>query len=194
MKILEIPQGSQSWLQWRKTIISATDSGSILNVNPYCDAMELRLRKLGYIPEKEITPAMLRGIEMEPLARDFFHRNNLDLHFTPAVIESSEYSFLGASLDGITVDNKSIIEIKCGEKSFEEASNNIIPNFYMSQMQHALIVTRSEICYYFAFNGKNGITIEVLPDPDFEEHYVPLAEQFWMDLIFKEPEIFKEKS
>lgn len=193
MKRLDFIQGSCEWLAWRRTTITATDAGVIMDCNPYCDAMELRLRKLGLIPEKECSAAMTRGQEMEPIARDHYHKNNLDQIFTPAVVESSEYPFLGASLDGITDDEKSILEIKCGEKSYKMAENGEIPEYYKCQIYHQLICTRAEICYYFCFNGKDGITIEVLPAPDFESHYIPLAEKFWMDLIFKEPEIFKER-
>lgn len=153
--------------------------------------MELRLRKLGLIPEKEFTEAMRRGQQMEPFARDNFIKL-LKINMIPCCAESTDYPFLGASLDGISEDGKTILEIKCGEKSFGQAVNGEIPEYYFAQMQHQLIVTRAEMCYYMCFDGRSSITIEVLPDADFEAHYIPIAEQFWMDLIFKEPEIFKE--
>ncbi len=193
MKIINLEQGTDEWLQWRRSILTASDASSILDVNPYCDAMELRLRKLGFIPDNECTPAMKRGQEMEPIARDHYHSINKHQNFTPAVVESSEFPFLGASLDGITDDGKCILEIKCGEKSYKMAENVEIPDYYMSQIQHQLICTRAEICYYFCFNGEKGITMEVLPSADFEAHYLPLAEKFWMELIFKPPEIFIKK-
>jgi len=193
MKRISLLQNSDEWLLWRKSIITASDASSILDVNPYCDAMECRLRKLGLLPENECSFAMKRGQDMEPLAREHYHKINLDQIFIPAVVESSEYPFLGASLDGITDDGKCILEIKCGEKSYKMAENVVIPPYYFSQVQHQLICTRAEICYYYCFNGTNGITIEVLPNADFEAHYIALAEKFWMDLIFKPPEIFIEK-
>jgi putative phage-type endonuclease len=156
--------------------------------------MELRLRKLGLLPDKCSSDAMTRGQTMEPIARDHFHKIYNNLIFTPAVVESSEFLFLGASLDGITDDGKAILEIKCGVKSHEMAKNGEIPEYYLCQIQHQLICTRAEKCFYFSYQSEQDfVMIEVLPEKDFEEHYVPLAEMFWMDLIFKKPEIFIEK-
>lgn len=194
MKRLSCEQGSLEWLQWRRVIISASDASSIMNCNPYCDRMELRLRKLGFLPDKSNSDAMMRGQLMEPIARDHFHKIYNNLIFTPAVVESSEFLFLGASLDGITDDGKAILEIKCGVKSHEMAKKGEIPEYYKCQILHQLICTRAEKCFYFSYQSvDDNVMIEVLPEKDFEEHYVPLAEMFWMDLIFKKPEILIEK-
>lgn len=212
MKIIDLIQGSFLWLEWRKSILTASDASCIMDCNPYCDAVELRLRKLGLLPDIECTEAMRRGHDMEPIARDCFHKLNSNIKFTPAVVESSEYPFLGASLDGLCQQydkltafeiggvntfkrHDYILEIKCGVKSHEMAKDGKIPNYYFTQIQHQLICTRAEKCFYFSYQSDDDhVTIEVFPDADFEAHYVPIAEQFWMDLLFKNPEIFKEKT
>lgn len=184
MKILEWEQGSEDWLQWRRSVVTATDSATITGVNPYCDITELRLRKLGLIPEKEVSYAMQRGKDLEEQARDLF-MFDMDMKLTPMVVESSTHPFLGASLDGITKDHRYIIEIKCpGKKGMQIAKNGEILPYYLAQMRHQLLVTGAEMCYYFCYDGKQGHTIEVYPDKKWEKEYLPKAEEFWMSLIF----------
>ncbi len=185
MKILKMDQDTPQWLQWRKSVVTATDAATIMGVNPYCKIEKLRLKKLGLLPEEEVNQFMQRGKDLEGEARDCFHNNNLDLHFDSMVVESSEHPFLGASLDGITKDRKSLLEIKCPmKKSMDEARAGIVKPLYMAQIYHQLLVTRAEICYYYCYDGEKGHTIEILPDEDWQKEYLPKAEEFWMSLIF----------
>jgi len=185
MKVISVEQGSDIWLQWRRSVITATDSSVIMGVNPYTDLTELRLRKLGLIPETPCSPAMQRGKDMESSARESFHKDNPDINFTPMVVESSEYPFLGASLDGITKSGNHIIEIKCpGKKNMQIARNGEVLPYYLAQIQHQLLCTGATTCYYYCYDGKEGHTIEVYPDMDWQKEYLPKAEEFWMSLIF----------
>ena len=128
---------------------------------------------------------MQRGKDLEEQARESFHVENPGLNFTPCVVESSEYPFLGASLDGITDRGLFILEIKCpGKKGMQIAKNGEILPYYETQMRHQLIVTGAEMCYYYCYDGKEGHTIEVYPDKAWEKEYLPKAEEFWMSLIF----------
>lgn len=184
MKLLDLDQGSLSWLQWRRSVITATDASVIMEVNPYCNITELRLRKLGLIPEIATNFVMQRGKDLEEPARLKFNFEN-DLNLSPAVVECSKHPFLGASLDGISKDGRYILEIKCpGKKGMQIAKNGEILPYYLTQMLHQLLVTGAEMCYYYCYDGQDGHTIEVYPDKKWEEEYLPKAEEFWMSLIF----------
>ncbi len=186
MKIIDVKQGSPEWLAWRKTVITATDCSCIMGTNPWCSEYQCWQRKLGLIPEQASNEAMERGKCLEPEARaQFIERYGIDI--VPIVVESTEYDFLGASLDGISELGNAILEIKCGgSKLHQMAANGEIPPYYMDQMQHQLIVTGAYKCFYYSYDGKNGICIEVLPDPEFKSRYLTRAREFWRCVAFNE--------
>jgi hypothetical protein len=104
----------------------------------------------------------------------------------PMVVESTEFDFLGASLDGFA-DN-CILEIKCGgAKLHTMAEKGIIPPYYMDQMQHQMLVAQASACFYYSYNGKDGISIEVRQDPKFREEFIPKARAFWKCVALNEP-------
>jgi len=185
MKKINLEQGTEPWLAWRKTVITATDAPAILGSSPWTSAYKCWQKKLGLIDEQKSTEAMERGKTMEPEARaHFIERYGIEME--PAVVESSVYDFLGASLDGMC--DREILEIKCGgTKLHTMASEGIIPQYYLDQIQHQLFVTGAERCYYYSYNGKDGICIEVLPDITFIDRFLPKARDFWRAVAFSEP-------
>jgi len=186
MKIIYFNDGQngEDWLKWRRSILGGTDSSIILGVNPYENIKELRDRKLGKVPEKESNKWMTRGKELEPIALSEFILTT-SINMKPLCVESSEYPFLGASLDGLSDCYRYILEIKCpGKKNMEIAKKGKILPYYYAQMQNNLLVTQAEMCYYYCYDGKEGHTIEVYPDKAWEKEYLPKAEEFWMSLIF----------
>lgn len=186
MKEVKLEQGSPEWLSWRKTVITATDCPAILGSSPWSTAYKCWQRKLGLVEEQKTNDAMERGKRLEPEARvQFTQKFGIDM--TPMVVESTEFDFLGASLDGISIMGNYILEIKCGgQKLHNMASHGIIPDYYLDQMQHQLLVTRAEKCFYYSYDGKDGICIEVLPDPAFIDRFMPKARTFWKSVAFFE--------
>lgn len=187
MKIIDLEQGSEAWLAWRKTVITATDASIIMGNNPWETPYRCWQRKLGLIEEKKSNQAMERGKNLEPEARaQFIERQGI--YMIPTVVESSEFEFLGASLDGLSQLGNVILEIKCGgTKLHDMAKQGEIPAYYQDQMQHQLFVTGSSICYYYCYDGTDGICIEVFPDPTYKERFMPKAREFLRCVAFNEP-------
>jgi putative phage-type endonuclease len=192
MKILDLEQGSDLWLSWRKTVITGTDCPAIRGSSPWSTGYKVWQRKLGLAEEQKSNEAMERGKRLEPIIRERFNRlhGGDGLRLIPAVVESSEYEFLGASLDGISYDGTVILEIKTGGKNLlDMAMDGIIPAYYMDQMQHQLLVTGAKACFYIVGSERevDDITIVVHPDPSFAEAYLPVARDFWRCVAFGEP-------
>ena len=187
MKQIKLEQGSPEWLTWRKSVITATDASCIMGNNPWTTPYKCWQRKLGLIEEVKSNEAMERGKRLEPEARaQFIDRYGIEME--PMVVESTEFEFLGASLDGISQLGNRLLEIKCGgSKLHDMASQGIIPDYYMDQIQHQLLVTSAEKCFYYSYDGKDGICIEVLPDPEFINRFLPKARAFWRGVAFFEP-------
>lgn len=149
MKI-DLKIGSKEWLEFRRTKIMASDSPIIMGVSPWCDSRELYFKKKSGV-EKPVTPAMQRGIDLEPEAREKFEQ--MTGHFVwPAIHQHPQYSFLAATFDGIN-DAGVLCEIKCpGRKDHEEALSGKIPEKYYPQLQHQMYVAGVQKMYYFSYH------------------------------------------
>ncbi len=191
MKIIDLQQGSQEWLTWRKSIITATDCSCIMGSNPWTTEYKCWQRKSGLIDEIVSNEAMEKGKRLEPKARDLFIRNS-GINMTPVCVESSDYSFLGASLDGISDCGKYLLEIKCGGLRLHNmAKTGIIPEYYVDQIQDQLFVTGAQKCFYDSYyeyedGSVEEIIIEVYPDLEFQDKWIKKARSFWKCVAFNE--------
>lgn len=179
--ILGLEQGSNSWLRWRQTKITATNASVIMRMNPWVSRKELWQEKtLGW--EKTFTDKQLalmaNGTRLEPIAREEFTKHT-GIVLEPKIGVHSMYDFLGASFDGISEDNQVVLEIKCGKKAFEMALDGIIPPYYLAQISHQLMVADGLSAYYYAFDGETGVLLEVMRDRDFEEKMLEEELIFW---------------
>ena len=68
MKTIELEQGSNEWLSWRRTVITATDCSCIMGNNPWTTEYKCWQRKLELIPEQTSNYAMERGKRLEPVS------------------------------------------------------------------------------------------------------------------------------
>lgn len=190
MKKISLSQGSKEWIAYRKLKVMASEAPTVMGLSKYETPYKLWQRKLGLIEDKEQTPAMKRGIELEPIARNLFNMDNMS-NFQPIVAESDSYEFLAASLDGY--ENGEVLEIKCnGEKNHALAMNGSIPPDHYCQMQVQMFVTDSLKGYYFSFDGNDGKKIEVEFDPQYCQNMIPRLKDFYKQLIcFEAPTLQK---
>lgn len=122
MKIVDIPQRTPEWHQWRNTGVSASEADIVLGLSPYKTRYRLYAEKKGLIlPENlDRNPHVRRGIRLEPVARRAFE-NRHNTMLLPVCAQSDEHSFIRASFDGID-DNGIPVEIKAPtEANFRDA-------------------------------------------------------------------------
>jgi putative phage-type endonuclease len=190
MRLVNLTPGTQEWKNWRRTKITASDAPSILGASPWKSISDLYIEKLFKI-EKEDNPYMARGRYLEPIALEAFEEET-GLVMFPAVVESDSIDWMGASLDGLSIDQKAFVEIKCSGKLDHAfvVEKRQPPNKYIAQIQHQIFCTGLEFAYYFSFDGDKGITIEVPRDQEFIEKMIAKEFEFWNCLRnFTPPEI-----
>src|ERR1700687_1609005 len=133
-------QGTKEWHNLRRTKIGASDAPVIMGVSPWKTAYELYLEKM-MGTEQEVSASMARGTALEEAARERF-QDKTGILMMPQVVLSKEREWQMASLDGISFDGTSILEIKHAKKEiFEMAVQGELPDYYMIQVQHALDTT-----------------------------------------------------
>lgn len=185
MKRLDLQQKGDHWLKWRRTLVTASDAASIMGVSPYCSEQRLWEKKLGIADDDFVNDAMKRGVRDEPIARQMFI-DTFGIHVKPCCIESDEYNFLGASLDGIDETGTVIIEIK--SQRIDKIKKSGIPAHHMLQMQHQIMCGdgRIQICYYVSIWESEIYVIKVQPDLILQKKYLDKAEKFWRTVVFCE--------
>lgn len=172
-------QGSKEWLEYRKKKIGASDASTILGINPWKTPMQLWEEKCDLRESESLNEAMLRGIELEPFARELFIRMT-GISVNPVVLENQEHDWMIASLDGMCEDKKHIVEIKCGgNKLHEMARNGIIPDYYRCQMQHQMAVAQLEKSFYFSFDGNEGLLLGIERDDKFIKNMIEKEKEFY---------------
>lgn len=169
-----IEQRTEEWNNQRKGKFTASEIYKLMGVKGLGEtgktyAIEKAIEELyGKVDDDFISFDMQRGIEIEPLAFNYFS-DVMDLKFIKVTncgfFDNCEHS--GASPDGL-VGEDSILEIKCPKAStfFKlVATNDIDPKYYY-QMQMQMIATKRNKGYFFNYIIIDGIeyshTIEVL--------------------------------
>lgn len=188
MNIIEgLEQGSQAWIDWRKTRRMASETPAVTRRSPYQSWEGLRKVKRGESVRQ--TAAMAHGHKHEHDAR-LFAAAETGLLFVPAVVEDGGYA---ASLDGL--DGSAIAEIKCPFKGRESdtwklAEQGLIRPDYDDQIIHQLAVAGAAICYYTVFDAgtQRGIVIERRPDADLWAKLQKQWDEFWQWMQTDEPD------
>lgn len=190
MKLIDLKQNTPEWKEFRRLRIGASDANKIMgyfNSTPYkwweAKVMERE------IPDNE---RMKRGRDLEPLALKEFnreHQYNNEPAWTPAVAVHDDYDWFMASFDGW--NGKISVEIKCplGE-DHQIALNGIIPEHYIPQLQHQMLVSNTNVCYYFSFDGQRGITLECKRNDEYCEKLFAIEKEMQRKIRdWEEPEL-----
>ena len=162
--IVKLVQGSPEWHQHRQHHRNASETPAVLQLSPWMTAYQLWQIKTGRAPQPEVTPAMAHGTQLEPLAREAYEKET-GYVMEPLVLVDGEYS---ASLDGITLDGRLMLEIKCPKskdsKILAEAKAGRVPVHVYWQMQTQLLVSGAELAHLYVFDGTSGILLEQRPE------------------------------
>lgn len=175
---------NEQWLQWRRGGIGSSDAAIIMGVSPWRTPNQLWHDKVYGNSVQFETSSMTRGKEMEPVARSWFEQT-MGVAVFPKNKTHPEQSFIRASLDGIDVDDKVMVEIKCPNRDdHATALLKQIPEKYIPQLQHQLLVTGLDGMYYCSFDGANGAIVEVARDNAYIEAMLQEEQKFW-DMVLK---------
>jgi putative phage-type endonuclease len=182
----ELVQGSDQWKQWRKTAgIGGSEASICLGVNPWRTRHNLWLEKVGLTQGIEQNEAMRRGLELEPYARDWAERE-LGLSFIPTVRKSRTVDFMFGSADGWNEDNAVLLEIKSPMNGLHDK----VPDYYLPQCYHLMVVFEVKKMLYMSFDGCHGKIIEVYKDDPYIENLIEAEREFWHHVqSFTEPEL-----
>lgn len=182
-KIVSIAQGTSEWHAWRSQGIGASDAPTIMRENPWKTRQQLLTEKLNDHRQSP-NAAMARGTALEPEARKFYERKT-GRKVRPACLQNTDLDWLRASVDGLSNDEQSIVEIKCGIRVYEEtALSRQVPEHYYGQLQHILAVTGlSTIDFWCYLPGRPDVHIVIERDKKYIELLLREELSFWQEFL-----------
>lgn len=176
-------QKSPAWHNERTTGIGGSEIAIILGLSPYKTPYQLWQEKTGQVIPEDISnrPHVVRGILGEKVARLILERDTLH-SYTPKTwkIEGTPFR---CSDDGYSADLETILEIKCMARAYHEKVKleGVIPEFYVSQCQYNLAVSKAKKCLFVSFvpETEELVKVEVYPDLEMQKMLLKAAKDFW---------------
>jgi putative phage-type endonuclease len=179
--VIDLEQGTEEWLDWRHSGIGASEASTVMGDNRFQSPSELLYQKKNKI-NTEPNEKMRLGTSLEPEARDLYIEET-GMQIEPLCLQSKEYSWLIASMDGITDDYSHIVEIKCGKSAYWQANKGTVPSYYYGQLQHQLMITGLDYVDYWCYwPGYKGILQAVTRDKPYIRRLLQ-AEMEFMDQL-----------
>jgi len=169
----DIIQGTDEWHETRKGKFGGTDAALFLVKGKNADEIGAGLAseiyaKIGELFDQDsdsyLSPAMQRGIELEPVARDSYERDQLCEVTEVGYVSYGDY--FGCSPDGL-VGQDGLIEIKCpmGKEFTRLVLTGQIDAGHLAQMQWNMFVTGRSWCDYVVFHPNFAAGLMVIRIP-----------------------------
>ena len=180
----------EEWLKWRTKGIGGSDASVIAGVNPYRSVFQLWLEKTGQvIPQEADSEYTHFGNILEPIVKkEFTRRTGIKVRAKKAILQSTEYPFMLADLDGVIYENgeKCIFEAKTASAYKQEVWEDGVPEEYILQVQHYMAVTGCKKAYIAALVGGNHFFYHVIyRDDDLIEKIINMEKDFWENAVLQ---------
>jgi len=163
----------------RRNFIGASDAPVLMEVSPWKTSYQLWEEKVGLRENEGDNWAKKWGRLKEEEARQEFERQTGLIVF-PQRFVHPELEWMVATLDGIDIERKDIVEIKCpGKIDHESAMDGVIPEKYIPQLVHQMIVMNLDRAYYFSYHPSSNKILELGLDSAYAKTLLDKEKAFW---------------
>lgn len=174
----------EDWLEFRKTGIGGSDASIVCGINKYKSPVELWMEKTSRQPHQEAGESAYWGTQLENIVRDeFIKRTGLEVKLVKCILQSEEFPFTQANLDGICRDENfgdCVFEAKTASAFKMSEWENSIPDEYMLQVQHYMAVTGFKAAYIAVLIGGNTFKWRLVErDEELISMLIELESAFW---------------
>jgi len=185
-RIERLNQNTPEWHRWRLQGIGASDAPVVMGDAPFRTRRFLWSVKTGLARESAVGPAARRGRALEQAARSAYERHT-GIPMEPLCMVHDRLEWMRASLDGLSFDGSTALEIKCPwrDRDLDALRAGRIPTHYHAQVQHQLEVSGAEELHYWSFDGKAGTLVRVRPDREYVTRLLDAEAAFWLRVLEK---------
>ena len=174
----------QQWLEYRTRGIGGSDVSIIAGINPFKSIYELWQEKTHQVqPSEGDRESTHFGTLLEPIVRkEFTVRTGLKVRQKHMILQSIEYPFMFADLDGVINENgeQVIFEAKTASAFKKDVWDNGVPLPYVLQVQHYMAVTGAKKAYVAALVGGNHFYCHTVErDDEIIRKIITMERLFW---------------
>lgn len=188
-KIIDLLAGSQEWLDYRRSKITASQSSIILGINPWQTPKDLYEEKINGI-KQESNSSMVRGLSRE-IEGIKWAEKHFGTIFSSRTIEHDEHPWKCATVDGIDPTGKLVIEIKFANgKVHELAKEGKVIDYYYSQVQSQISCCDVEEAWFLSCFQHRDARLQYSDDSwlEFTLVHVKRDQDYIDNMISKEKE------
>lgn len=188
-----------AWLKERQSGIGGSDAAAVAGLNPWRSPLMVYFDKKGLLPPVEENEKMMWGKILEPVIAEEARKKlskeftNFELQYysTPKITRHKDYDFLLASLDGRVYCEElgwGILEIKTTDgKNYKEWEGDKIPDVYMCQTQHYMMVDGVDYTLVaYLIGGNHFDTKFVKRDRELIDLLFQKEKEFWEEFYLKD--------
>ena len=174
---LPVLQGTDEWLAARRGLITATDIGVLLGLNPWRCEADLAAEKLGTAEPVESNVRMRIGSALEPLiASEYEAMTGRRLRRVHGLWRHPTIEWAAASPDFTVTGEKLLVETKWSGSRARWADG--LPEDVEAQATWQCFVAGYAACDVAALVGDELRIHPVTADPELQEHLVAIAADF----------------
>jgi putative phage-type endonuclease len=174
----------EEWLRYRTGGIGGSDVSIIAGINPFKSVHQLWLEKTGQVELEEGSSEYAHfGTLLEPIVRkEFTERTGIKVRQKHMLLQSEEYPFMFADLDGVINENDElcIFEAKTASAYKQDVWEEGVPAPYILQVQHYMAVTGAKRTYIAALVGGNHFFYHAVErDEEMIAKIIAMEKYFW---------------
>lgn len=177
------------WLKLRQSGIGGSDVAAILGLSKWRTPLDVYNSKVGEVSDEEDNASMEWGRRLEPVIRQAYSdKTGRAVECPGHLFRSGEHPFMIANVDGLCSDR--VLEIKTSRSGADwgEEGTDEIPEYYLTQVQHYMTVTRMELCDVAVLIGASDFRIyTVKNDPELAALLIDEERKFWHLVETKTP-------
>lgn len=190
----------------RRGYIGGSDAAAICGLSKWKNKAALYLEKIGEVESADLSAneRVYWGTTLEAIVADeYAKRTGLRVRRVNRLLKHKDYPFVAVHIDRIVLDGERILECKTTDGArradWGEPGSDQIPDYYLPQAQHSLLVTGREQCDVAVLFGGNEFAIyHVRRDGAFIDGLIALELDFWLHHVVPrippEPETSDEAS
>ncbi|KZL22670.1 YqaJ viral recombinase family protein [Pseudovibrio sp. Ad37] len=188
MRVIDLLQEGEDWLEWRRQGLSASDAPILMAKSPYKTRWRLWAEKTGFATAVDLSmnPLVRKGKENEDKARRLWEQKHNEMAI-PLCVESEETHLIKASLDGLSLTGCPV-ETKCPSEAvwkevLDQGEQSLAYQIYVCQVHQQIYVTGASHGYLvFFFEGQLKEFI-VQRDEQFIFELMAEAKKFWYEVV-----------
>lgn len=184
--------GSKEWHQERMSGIGASECAAALGLSKWKTPLDVYLAKITPDTPRPDTPATRRGRMMEDVVLNYYEEDVAPVERSLPRVVSKEHPFMFASLDARRKDDLRPVEAKTvgihGLPLWGEPGTDEVPEDYLFQVMHQMIVVRAMVCDLAALKADDNFHVYTIEhDPELAGLIVEGLAEFWRRVENREP-------